>query len=159
MVRMSRARCFPAGLIRPPPRAVSQISAARIPAYLRVILNGASQSLVNMQGFSSSLIMIFRICDFEIVQISLYYFFFVEKTSSFMGFRELITLGRPRHPVFYDGLLPALVYLLRDLLRRLFFSLLLASFCSHFFGVAVSLLFDPLRVDLGLARGPSDPQQ
>ena len=69
-----------------------------------------------------------------------------------MGFRELTTLGRPRHLVFYDGLLPALVYLLRDLLRRLFFSLLLASLCSHLVRMIVYLLFEPLLVDFGLPR-------
>ena len=64
---------------RTTPGRFAQIPAAIIPAYLQVILNGASQSLVNMQGFSSSLIMIFRICDFEIVKIFLYYFFFAKK--------------------------------------------------------------------------------
>ena len=47
------------GLPGPPPSRFAQIPAAIIPAYLQVILNGESQSLVNMQGFASWLIMIF----------------------------------------------------------------------------------------------------
>ena len=45
--------------------ALCQIPAAIIPAYLRVILNGASQSLVNMQGFASSAYIIFQLGPFQ----------------------------------------------------------------------------------------------
>ena len=43
-----------AGLIRPPPAVCSKSPRSIIPAYSRVILNGASQSIVNMQGSASS---------------------------------------------------------------------------------------------------------
>ena len=44
-------------------------------AYLKVIMNDASESLVNMQSPTSCTRLIFRFCDFVIFLLPLYYFF------------------------------------------------------------------------------------
>ena len=65
---------FRQGSFDPPPAALCQIPAAIIPAYLKWILNAASEYTVNMQGSASWLIMFVRFGDFLISKLSLYYF-------------------------------------------------------------------------------------
>ena len=64
----------PAGFPDLPPVVLPKSPRPIIPAYLGVILNDASQSLVNMQGFASWPIMVFDFSDFAILVPSLYYF-------------------------------------------------------------------------------------
>ena len=85
-----------------------------------------------MQGIASSAYIVFQLGPFQNSFAALDVFTVNRKIRRNLA---QLLLGGLGTPLFYGGLFLVVVYLVRDLLRRLFLYLLLASFASHFLGM------------------------
>ena len=132
-----------------PPRGPVPNSRAIIPAFLPILMHGASQPLVNMQGFASSAYIVFHLGPFQNSFAALDVFTVYRKIQGILAQLLWGGLGTPYFTMDYCSSLLISFAIFFDGSSCNY--LLLASFASHFLGMLLWLLFDPLLVDFELA--------